>query len=91
METLTTTILENSSSIDTIQKILIVSYTALDIAEARARKLSITQYIVDQYNSGGWTCSHTYDCCGCWASFVTSIKHIKRGYKVLTITYLKNV
>jgi hypothetical protein len=76
---------------DSITEIKFVHYTSEDRKQAKAEKKTIDEFIFDKYNSYGWHCSHDYDCCGCWASFVLSIRTIAKGYKAVVINHLKNV
>jgi hypothetical protein len=91
MKTINSTNIDNESQFDSILQIKLVSYTSVDIAEARKQNLTIDQLIFQTFNSDGWNCGHSYDCCGCWASFVQDIKTIRKGVKAVTIRHIKNV
>jgi hypothetical protein len=72
-------------------QIKLVSYNQLDIAAAKKDGLTIDQYIFQNFNSDGWNCNHSYDCCGCWATFVLDIRTVRRGIKAVVVQHIKNV
>jgi len=91
MQTLSVTKIDNESTFDSVLEIKLVSYTIIDVRHANGLGVSITQFIFDTYNSGGWTCNCSHDCCGHWASFVLSISFIRKGLAAVTVRHITNV
>ena len=91
MQTLNSTKIDNESTFDSELYVKLVGYNSDDIKLAKDEGKTIDQLVYEKYNSYGWNCGHSYDCCGCWAAFVLKITTIRKGLKAVTVNYLKNV
>lgn len=82
---------EMESEWDSVVRIYIVKYTKEDLRYLKVMGRKLKEYLHSMYNSGGWTCNHAHDCCGCWAHFVLYIQFPAKGIAAIKVRSIKNV
>jgi hypothetical protein len=85
----------NKERVNTLKMIRLAetfdSCELLYIVEYKKPKNETARQYLTRCYTADWNCSHSYDCCGCWAYFVQTITFIAKNVAAVRVKGYKNV